>query len=133
MEEDVNASDPISQLEASPQLHHLFSRHSAIGRMQLADEDTNVPMRSADIRAADAPGSRFGPAEVANEMPQMATVQDTSDFDISNAFEGAFGDLDLSLNGMYWNSNIWLIDFTANNHNLHIHGMDERCLTNAPQ
>lgn len=39
----------------------------------------------------------------------MAPVHDTSDFDISNAFEGAFDDLDLDLgiNSLDWTAFPW--------------------------
>ena len=92
------------RLETSQNSHHLFSRHSAIGQIQLNDEDSGVTSLSVNARTTTQ-DTVLQPV-----LPglNMAPVHDTSDFNISNAFEGAFNDLDLGINSLDWSAFPWL-------------------------
>ncbi|KAH6643185.1 hypothetical protein C7974DRAFT_118693 [Boeremia exigua] len=111
---DSRTTSTTSQLEDSTGSHHLFSRHSAIGQMRITDEEADLHPSSAQV-PADAHESDL--TQTTETIPHVPPVQDTSDFDFSNAFEGAFDDLDLSLHNVYWNPSIWLVDSADNNHN----------------
>ena len=101
-----------SQSHSSSHPHHLFSRHSVIGQMQIIDDSADVAPQPSHI-CADVQESHSSSVKAAHEMSHvvlpntlldMAPVHQASDFAIGNAFEGAFDDIDITLNNMYWGS-----------------------------
>lgn len=78
--------------------------------MQITDEDTDV-----DVRVAHAQQGSSTTTHTTENISNVATVSEPTDFNFSNAFEGAFEDLDLSLHDMYWNPTFGPLDATNNN------------------